>query len=478
MSQESLTFLDLFSGIGGFRFGMEAAGHVCKGFCEINENARRSYCSIHDTKNEVEMHDITTISDEFIRSIGSTDVICGGFPCQAFSIAGRRRGFEDTRGTLFFEIARFASILKPKYLFLENVRGLLSHDHGNTFETIIRTLDDLGYGVEWQVHNSKDYLPQNRERIFIIGRSRTECTKQIFPFIREENATDEESGKIKLAGTTHVKNDLSSSTRERTYFTDGIVGAVTATDHKSAKQIVVGNSNPSNRGMGGVVYHSDGISPTLTTNHGEGNKIAIPVLSPDRVNVRQNGRRLKGNQEEMFTLTAQDRHGIIVAGKLDGKYRSTQSVIDPEGISPTLTTMSGGGQEPKILIQEATKKGYTEAYPGDCINLSYPGSDYRRGRVGKGFAHTLLASSHQGIVTEDFEIRKLTPMECWRLQGFPDWAFMAAKFGSKKIAFEIIEKGWDHYHCDFEQKMSDSQLYMQAGNSVTIPVIYDIAKRL
>lgn len=103
-----MTFLDLFAGIGGFRLGMEQAGHQCIGFCEIDEFARRSYKAIHDTREEVEMHDITSISDEFIQSLGPVDILCGGFPCQAFSIAGKRQGFSDTRGTLFFEIARFA----------------------------------------------------------------------------------------------------------------------------------------------------------------------------------------------------------------------------------------------------------------------------------------------------------------------------------------------------------------------------------
>ncbi|MTV58858.1 DNA (cytosine-5-)-methyltransferase, partial [Streptococcus pneumoniae] len=133
--------------------------------------------AIHNTKGEIELHDITAVSDESIRGIGSVDIICGGFPCQAFSIAGNRRGFEDTRGTLFFEIARFASILRPKYLFLENVKGLLNHENGVTFETIISTLDELGYNVEWQVLNSKNFgVPQNRERVFIIGHSRKRGT--------------------------------------------------------------------------------------------------------------------------------------------------------------------------------------------------------------------------------------------------------------------------------------------------------------
>lgn len=152
-----MKFLDLFAGIGGFRLGMESAGHECIGFCEIDKFARASYKAIHNTEGEIELHDITTVTDKEIRNIGQVDVICGGFPCQAFSIAGARRGFEDTRGTLFFEIARFASILKPKYLFLENVKGLLNHDKGNTFETILSALDELGYDVEWQVLNSKNF---------------------------------------------------------------------------------------------------------------------------------------------------------------------------------------------------------------------------------------------------------------------------------------------------------------------------------
>ena len=118
-----MKFLDLFAGIGGFRLGMESAGHECVGFCEIDKFARKSYKAIHDTKGEIELHDITTVSDDTIRGIGYVDVICGGFPCQAFSIAGARRGFEDTRGTLFFEIARFASILKPRYHSLRTSRG-------------------------------------------------------------------------------------------------------------------------------------------------------------------------------------------------------------------------------------------------------------------------------------------------------------------------------------------------------------------
>ncbi|MCH3681433.1 DNA (cytosine-5-)-methyltransferase, partial [Enterococcus faecium] len=198
------TFLDLFSGIGGFRLGMEQAGYRCVGYCEIDGHARKSYQSIFDTKQEVEMHDITKLSDEFIRGIGRVDIITGGFPCQAFSLAGKRKGFSDTRGTLFFEIARFASILRPKLLYLENVKGLLNHERGATFETILRTLDELGYDVEWQLFNSKEFVAQNRERVFIVGHLRGAGTKKIFPLTREEGSADQKSGRIHLARTTHA----------------------------------------------------------------------------------------------------------------------------------------------------------------------------------------------------------------------------------------------------------------------------------
>ena len=364
LERKIMKFLDLFAGIGGFRLGMESAGHECVGFCEIDKFARASYKAIHDTRGEIELHDITTVSDESIRRIGRVDIICGGFPCQAFSIAGARRGFEDTRGTLFFEIARFASILRPKLLFLENVKGLLNHDKGNTFKTIIGALDKLGYDVEWQVLNSKNFgVPQNRERVFIVGHLRGQCTRNVFPL----------SGESQTISCQSV--------------------------------IKIGNVNPSGNGMNGEVYESTGLAPTLTTNKGEGQKIAIPVLTPDRTDKRQNGRRFKSDGEPMFTLTAQDKHGILIAGKLPGNHDQNSRVYDPDGLSPTLSTMQGGGQEPKIM--------------------------------------------------QNFRIRKLTPRECWRLQGFPDWAFDKA-----------------------QEVNSNSQLYKQAGNSVTVNVIAAIAKEL
>lgn len=384
-----MKFIDLFAGIGGFRFGMESAGHECVAFCEIDKFARASYKAIHNTEGEIELHDITQVTDDEIRNIGHVDAICGGFPCQAFSIAGNRRGFEDTRGTLFFEIARFASILKPKYLFLENVKGLLNHDKGDTFEVILSALDELGYDVEWQVLNSKDFgVPQNRERVFIIGHLRGQRGRKIFPIGGENEKSSAERLGIDILGNSKNPNGTAQGTRDIVHGPKGIVGALTVTDYKGPKQVAIPNE-------------------------------------------------------------------IKKYGVLQPNFNQSGVVYETDGISPTIRTMQGGGLEPKIRVREATKQGYAEANVGDSVNLAHPNSKTRRGRVGKQIANTLLTGESQGVVEPSFRIRKLTPRECWRLQGFPDWAFDKA-----------------------QEVNSNSQLYKQAGNSVTVNVIEEIARYL
>ena len=414
-----MKFLDLFAGIGGFRLGMESAGHECIGFCEIDKFARASYKAIHDTEGEIELHDITRVTDESVRGFGSVDIICGGFPCQAFSIAGARRGFEDTRGTLFFEICRFASILRPKYLFLENVRGLLNHDGGATFETIIRTLDGLGYDVEWQILNSKNFgVPQNRERVFIVGHLRGQCTRNVFPLSGENAKSDNQQSKIEIVGNTKDPNGTGKGTGSVVYNSNGLAGTLLARDYKEPKQIAIPNKIKQfgvlqpNYNQSGVVYDTDGIAPTIRAYQGGG-------LEPKII---------------------QRGHGYNQGGEHD--------------VAPTLT--SNSYHENNLLrITEATSQGYAEATIGDSVNLSHPNSKTRRGRVGKQIANTLLTGESQGVVEPDFRIRKLTPRECWRLQGFPDWAFDKA-----------------------QEVNSNSRLYKQAGNSVTVSVIAAIAKEL
>lgn len=382
-----MKFLDLFAGIGGFRLGMESAGHECIGFCEIDKFARASYKAIHDTKGEIELHDITRVTDESIRGIGRVDIICGGFPCQAFSIAGNRRGFEDTRGTLFFEIARFASIIRPQYLFLENVKGLLNHENGITFETIISTLDELGYDVEWQVLNSKNFgVPQNRERVFIIGHLRGECTRRVFPL------------------------------------------------SKSGQQVASIKEQYSN---------------TITTRYGNSQGAGAYIVESKSQKVRTIG-------------------NIHIAEKLPGNHDQNSRVYDTDGLAPTLSTMQGGGQEPKIIQRG---HGYNQGGEHD-IAPTITSNSYQENnlvkvvdfynKITKDEVGTLTSSGGGSTVragsfgiTDGYRIRKLTPRECWRLQGFPDWAFDKA-----------------------QEVNSNSQLYKQAGNSVTVNVIAAIAKEL
>lgn len=382
-----MKFLDLFSGIGGIRLGLERSGHVPVGWVEFDKFARQAYMAMHDTEKEWNAEDINNVTDEqWEQFSGKVDLIAGGFPCQSFSIAGKREGFlNKTKGTLFFEVARAVSKIKPRFVFLENVKGLLNHDSGDTFRTILSTLDELGYDVQWCVLNSKDFgVPQNRERVYIIGHIRGDSGREVFSF----------TGKNKTFNRATLKQ--------------------------------IGNISSSNSFGGnpqtGRVYSDEGLSPTLNTMQGGGRepKVAIPILTPDRINRRQQGRRFKNNGDPSFTLTAQDRHGVMVK------------------------------------VKEATKKGYDIATVGDSINISQPNLKTRRGRVGHGIANTLLTGSEQATLTNEYRIRKLTPRECWRLQAFPD---------------ELFDKAQ-------QSGLSDSQLYKQAGNSVTVNVIEFIGKIL
>lgn len=177
-----IKYLSLFSGIGGFELGIQNSNieMECVGFAEIDKYAISIYQRNFPTHRN--LGDVTKIRTEDLPDF---DFLVGGFPCQAFSVAGKRRGFDDTRGTLFFEIARILKDKRPRYFLLENVRGLLSHDKGQTFKTILGVLSDLGYNVQWTLLNSADFqVPQRRERVFIEGYFRKECGGEVLPFRR------------------------------------------------------------------------------------------------------------------------------------------------------------------------------------------------------------------------------------------------------------------------------------------------------
>ena len=245
-----MKYLSLFTGIGGFELGIQQAyedNHLrpiqsdnsprpntqhnianklgqwqCVGYSEIDKYAIQIYEKhFPGHKN---YGDITKIKAEELPDF---DMVVGGFPCQAFSIAGKRRGFEDTRGTLFFDIARILRIKRPRLLLLENVKGLLSHENGRTFKTIVSTLDELGYDLQWQVLNSKNFgVPQNRERVFIVGHLRGTSRPKVFPISQSSQGNLKYSGGVISAREQWLKdgkhNSRNFSQGQRIYGTDGI----------------------------------------------------------------------------------------------------------------------------------------------------------------------------------------------------------------------------------------------------------------
>ena len=339
-----MKYLSLFTGIGGFELGI-GKEHECVGYSEIDKYAIQVYQ--HHFPEHINYGDITKINAEELPDF---DLLVGGFPCQAFSIAGKRKGFDDTRGTLFFDIARILRAKRPRLFLLENVKGLLSHDNGNTFKTIISTLDELGYDLQWQVLNSKNHgVPQNRERVFIVGHSRGTPRPQVFPF-----------GENVSALTTKGGRQASDAVVSRT---------LTATDAK---------------------MHLDG----------------------------------------------------TYINQLNNPKHSNDRVYGTDGVSPTLNTMQGGRRQPFIAAERGRYKE-----DGTTEQKLEPRFD--------GLTNTLTGVEKDNRVF-DGQIRRLTPLECERLQGFPDnWTAVGTN-----------------------GKISDTQRYKMCGNAVTVNVIRDIIQRL
>ena len=466
-----MKFIDLFAGIGGFRRGMELAGHECVGFCEFDKFATASYTSMHLltleqrerlNKMPLKQRQKEILKEEYrngewyandIRRVYAGDIPradcwCFGFPCQDISVAGKQLGFQGNRSSLFFRVMYLIGQLeeenRPTYLFVENVKNLLSVNGGWDFARLLIEMEQRVYDAEWQVLNSKDFgVPQNRERCFIIGHLRGRSTAKVFPVERTD-------GENSIQIIDH-KDGYRKNTQ--VFAPDGITetldtGQGGGRGHHVALPCFIDlcNSGTETTSIARCLQarYQKGCGTYKAQNSG----IAIPVLTPDRAEKRQNGRRFKEDGEPMFTLTGQDRHGVAI---------EPIGVIDSQGIK----------------VAEATKQGYSECRVGiDNVNLSVPGSKTRRGRVGRDVANTLDTSCNQGIFVQVSEeltiyavwyekyqcyiaIRKLTPKECFRLQGWTDDYFEKAEFVN-----------------------SDSQLYKQAGNGVTVNVIRAIAEKL
>lgn len=377
----TLTFLDFFSGVGGFRHGLELAGMKCIGFCEKDKFARKSYEAMYDTKGEWFHDDITTIDP---TRLPKADLWCAGSPCQNVSIAGKRAGLYGERSGLFFTFVELIKSQKeedkPEWVLLENVKGLLSSGGGRDYLDYLSILDESGYDLEWQVFNSKDYgVPQNRERIYTIGHLRRKGRRQVLPISRESSS--------------HLK------------------------------QLVGGMQSYR-------VYDPSGIATTLVGEGGGlGAKTGLYLIDQSLT-------------EPKLTVGARCLTARYTAG-------ATKRTAMNSGVLEVQPILTQG-----IKVRNGTKQGYQLAVVGDSVDLSYPSSLTRRARVGRGIAHNLSCSCQMGAVVwkgRVVKIRRLTPKECFRLQGFSDDLFEKAKAVN-----------------------SDAQLYKQAGNGVTVPVVYAI----
>lgn len=479
MSEKQMTFLDFFSGVGGFRAGLELCGMRCVGHCEIDKYADRSYRAIFNVKeDEWYGNDITKAEP---GELPRANVWTAGFPCQDISVCGAQKGvIEGKRSSLFFEIVRLlkgkAAEDRPEWLILENVKNLLSINGGWDLAAVLYSLAEIGYHIEYGLLNSKFHgVPQNRERIYIVAyrHFRAEPGRKVFPV-----ECGDGKALIQLIGGSQGKRvydpagvscTITSSAggfggKAGLYFVDLCKGNPKLTDTarciKARYDSGITNRRADNSGvfcMGNECSDRENCTSFIELRKGApklrentkciqaayresgvnkfGSSCGVfygcrAVLTPDRENKRQNGRRFKDCGEPSFCVNTVDKHGVYLC--------------------------SCDTCERALKIKEATKAGYKDAYCGDSVNFTFPDSKTRRGRVGKGEANTLDTACNQGAVFAGCgRIRRLTPRETWRLQAFHDEMFDRAAAVN-----------------------SDNQLYRQAGNGVTITVVYAVGQRI
>lgn len=574
-----MRFIDFFAGVGGFRSGLELAGHKCVGFCEWDKYATASYTSMHlITESQREYLSTLTLKKrqkEILKneyrngewysndirnvdagSLPAADCWCFGAPCQDFSIAGKRAGLDGDRSCLIREIFRLLEEQeeqdRPEWLIYENVKGMLSSNKGLDYLSILSEMDRLGYDIEWQNINSKWFVPQNRERIYTIGHLRRFGSSKILPV----TGTDGENSLYQIAsvpnktrsnpnpGRTYsiegigpclstmaggnlephiglpcfidmnysagirltdnartlqaryckgisnhageisgvaIKNivEVNSSQDGKVHDVSGIAKCHSAGHNNSPKIAIpcdvkcinINNENGKERSQQDRVYDVSGIMTALNSQLGGRHNIAIPVLTPDRAEKRQNGRRFKENGDSMFTLTAQDRHGVGIdvlggvytnpspnynRGILDGVSRTLKADSHPAGVALGIIDPQGRNKKkvsPKDICP--TLRSETHGNVPEVIKSVNVSDDSHNGiyvELPNGvICYAIWYEKEQCYIT----IRKLTPKECFRLQGWTDYYFEKAAFVN-----------------------SDSQLYKQAGNGVTVDVVYAIGKKI
>tara|TARA_R100001463_G_scaffold2273_2_gene9663 strand:+ start:183 stop:1616 length:1434 start_codon:yes stop_codon:yes gene_type:complete len=465
-----------FSGIGAPEMALKYLGIDFESVfaCEIDKYARQSFTQLHNTNTFY--NDITTRNHKEVEQL---DLYVAGFPCQAFSMAGKRKGFEEARGTLFFNVAEFIQINQPKVFVLENVKGLLSHDRGNTFQTIVDILsngggtqngqisldvfdDGLGYHIYWQTLNTKDYgIPQNRERIFIVG----------FKDFREFSLPKPMELKLRLGDM------LQDNPNSKYFLTDKgienlninqkfnkfnplnteseLAACVTARANKVSNDnnfIEVIQLNKSKE-SGGVqpyqqnrVYDINGLSPCLDTESGRKN-IQIKRLPDLKLKV---SKRANDTPKEINQYLKDKKKGTIkeIANNLNLPKTQVEHYFR--------TDKSRAIPSPNVWIKLKKLLKFDDTFDKQVTEINESIGTYETANRlydTNGISPT-LQTQEQGYYKTQNKIRRLTPLECWRLQGFRDEDFFSVK------------------------DVSDTQLYKQAGNSITVNVLMELFKKI
>lgn len=434
-----MNFVDFFAGIGGIRLGLEQAGHKCVGFCEFDKYARTAYKAMYDTEGEWENHDVRTVKP---YDVPAADLWCFGFPCQDISVAGKQKGLQEgERSGLFYEVMRLLAGRRqedrPKWLLVENVKNLLSIGNGFDFARLLCEVGGYGYSLQWDTLNSKDYgVPQNRERVFIVGYLGNIRGREVFPIRPADGENPCELNEITQgvadaqriydggglartlkgeSGGQGGKTGLYAVKVLKPYGSTGGVCGLKIAENKTgiASMCAARDYKGISRHNGNAVVcmsikgqqlqEQITVTPTIDTdcrNNLTRKQTCCAVLTPDREEKRQNGRRIKEPGEPSFTLTAQDRHGVAIYQR-------------PRGYN---------------------KGGMHDVAP----------------------ALSISAWQENNLLANGIRIRRLTPRECWRLQGFPDEYFDKARAAG----------------------ISNTQLYKQAGNGVTVNVARAIGEKL
>ena len=481
-----IKLLSLFTGIGAFEKELERLNikYDLVGFSEIDKHAIKSYCAIHNVTEDKNYGDISKINE---NELPDFDIMTWGFPCQDISIAGKLKGIKEgeTRSGLYYEGYRILKTKKPKVSIIENVKNLTSKRFKNEFDSILKDLSDLGYNNYWQVLNAKDYgIPQNRERVFIISiRKDIDNGKFIFPEkiqlqlklkdLLEEVVdnkyylTEKGIGRLIKRNNKLIRNnenpDVSSCIIAGYHKMDGRNNQYISEENKPKRIGGIYDTDERKRQAGGI-YDPNAISPTLTTMFPGGDKQPFVLVNEgtkkgssearegDSINIsypnnmKKRGRVGKGVSQTILTspnMAVVENANKPICLNANKKVSIQDRIYDEEGISATVTASEFRSKvAERKMFNLYNDKEIKDIAPTQTTNC------------GSSTSSAAVLISENG--SNYLKIRKLTPLECWRLMGFDDEDFYKAK----------------------NVGISDTQLYRQAGNSIVVNVLEEIFKTL